>query len=1479
MDTVFADRCPKCGEIVEYTAEASVLECWACHHTFRVAEFVSQRLRVEQALADGEKAKREAAASNAAKAELQERLNGTLHVLDAIQSSQESGKAALDSVLETLKEDRQTYQAMTGLLHAIRADQGKEQDALTRLMCAVMQGQNGTEAKLSEVRRLAERILAAQTDGLLAEKKMQRDIQAELKQLKMDEGVRAKLLKDFMAWSRTMQEGDVKRLQALQDSSGELIKGQREIAAQMKHIDDTMKAGFSKLDKQRLEKLTELYHQATGFQAAREFDKAAEKYLALLAEGGNEAKDAEVYWRLLLCHYGVEYQEENGKLIPIILRPDLTDPSLVTARKDLFMHIKTEEQSRYYSGLLEKIDFYLQRYREVKQDPNWQFDVFISVKQKFNGRSTMDHWAGLRLYKHLKFEDEKLAAMNLKVFNSETTKPPDGEPYEPYIIAALMSAKVMIVVGSTPEFMSSQWVKNEWSRFQYLKRCDEKLTGHSDRKLLCYLIGGMAPNKIPIELDPNVQAIVEGPDSGARLYDVMQRAFPNRVVSVDGPDPYRNMKVEELLERGYVELGDGSFDKASPYFDRVLRKEPKNSDANMGMLLVDLKLRHWTELTKQDVYFRSNKYCRRILDYGDDTIKKVINDALDVISKRILDRKTTELKGYLHAVSVLFEQEKWLDAKKLLDSITPDYKEYAEIYLYKLLAEYELPSEKALCTFIGAFEEHELWEKVCKYATEEQKKKYQGYVDQARLVRGIKPAEELVKSEVKVPDGKIASYKGILIWLVLAVCTAVVVFSPDVVSSACRFWLMQRPLWMWAVIVCVGLILIATPLGWLKKTIGNVRARRRARFSVKVYPNNEVICRWRNDLNMNYAISVDQNWVCEAKKDRAAFSFPADNQKHRIALSCVDPDLVKTNKQACAKCEGNIFIKKGKRKWSLSAVNNAYTALLTIVCSLALAAFAAVMLVMVDSFIELDARGGTADGRNHFTRLQWTEIRNLEIPSLVGTDSSIQYVIRRNKQSSDTWETLMVTNSNYFYDIPINTSGTYTYEVEAAYLKGPDAEPVVIGSERAEVHIPATDSDAITIVSEPSKRFLSTVSADVVAVSETMEHPLIGLRLFGKTMQERMPSPYAPVPMTDAGDTGSIVVHTRGKNLIDSAVWEDTEYEGVTTTRNADGSITVKGANMASYVVNHPVTASLILQPGTYSLSGGSTEDNCYLVMAYEQENGMTSFQVSPATFVIEEENTPALIYLQVAVGTSVDVTIYPQLECGDAITDYEPYQDGGTANVLTPNGLPGIPVTSGGNYTDENGQQWICDEIDLVRGIYVKNVHSVAIDDTYQWAIANCIDGVNILYCDGLLLPKTGQDAGFCSHFQYGFHSAYSGLDGYIGIQNERVANQYVRIWVATTMSRDEFMAYVANQYAMGTPLTICYPTVKEERALEDGEGGDFRSMTSQARNTTICNDAGAGMTVRYLTDLADQAEEANEDEVESATSVPNDVEYAVTE
>ena len=56
---------------------------------------------------------------------------------------------------------------------------------------------------------------------------------------------------------------------------------------------------------------------------------------------------------------------------------------------------------------------------------------------------------------------------------------------------------------------------------------------------------------------------------------------------------------------------------------------------------------------------------------------------------------------------------------------------------------------------------------------------------------------------------------------------------------------------------------------------------------------------------------------------------------------------------------------------------------------------------------------------------------------------------------------------------------------------------------------------------------------------------------------------------------------------------------------------------------------------------------------------------------------------------------------------------------VATPNGLPGIPVTSGGNYTDANGQQWICDEIDLVRGLYVQRTNVKTFDGTEKWNLA----------------------------------------------------------------------------------------------------------------------------------------------------------------
>ncbi len=77
------------------------------------------------------------------------------------------------------------------------------------------------------------------------------------------------------------------------------------------------------------------------------------------------------------------------------------------------------------------------------------------------------------------------------------------------------------------------------------------------------------------------------------------------------------------------------------------------------------------------------------------------------------------------------------------------------------------------------------------------------------------------------------------------------------------------------------------------------------------------------------------------------------------------------------------------------------------------------------------------------------------------------------------------------------------------------------------------------------------------------------------------------------------------------------------------------------------------------------------------------------------------------------------QIEIGTKATAYEPYREQ-LLTLPTPNGLPGIPVTSGGNYTDPQGQQWVCDEVDLERGVKVQMVDKTAFDSTKTLAEQN---------------------------------------------------------------------------------------------------------------------------------------------------------------
>ena len=85
-----------------------------------------------------------------------------------------------------------------------------------------------------------------------------------------------------------------------------------------------------------------------------------------------------------------------------------------------------------------------------------------------------------------------------------------------------------------------------------------------------------------------------------------------------------------------------------------------------------------------------------------------------------------------------------------------------------------------------------------------------------------------------------------------------------------------------------------------------------------------------------------------------------------------------------------------------------------------------------------------------------------------------------------------------------------------------------------------------------------------------------------------------------------------------------------------------------------------------------------------------------------------------------------PIVSAGDGGTITVTIGDGAderqTITLQTPNGLPGIPVTSGGNYTDPTGRQWVCDEVDLERGVRVQRIDKSAFDNTKTLAEQNAI-------------------------------------------------------------------------------------------------------------------------------------------------------------
>lgn len=218
--------------------------------------------------------------------------------------------------------------------------------------------------------------------------------------------------------------------------------------------------------------------------------------------------------------------------------------------------------------------------------------------------------------------------------------------------------------------------------------------------------------------------------------------------------------------------------------------------------------------------------------------------------------------------------------------------------------------------------------------------------------------------------------------------------------------------------------------------------------------------------------------------------------------------------------------------------------------------------------------------------------------------------------------------------------------------------------------------------------------------------------------------------------------------------------------------------------------------------------------------------------------------------GTPSPENPVPIVSAGDGGNIAVTVNDGGDASqpllIPTPNGLPGIPVGSGGNYTDSSGQQWISDEVDLARGVYVQRVNTYLIDDSTKVAINWRISGPEVLRAYlGVPGKSTTEYAIMCNIFEYNSTSGASKLP-INQCTDEATGNIYIAV---TPEWGNDFVSIKAKlielgcliQYVLATPIETPIPA----EALQA-----YRALHTYHPSTNIFGEDNVGLKAQYVAD-----------------------------
>lgn len=361
----------------------------------------------------------------------------------------------------------------------------------------------------------------------------------------------------------------------------------------------------------RNETVTNLFRRANDLRITSEFDKAEELYEKILEIDNCEA---EAHWGIVLCKYGIEYVEDPA-----------THSRIPTCHRTLFEAVKSSAEYRsaiqyadsmqrtIYEQEADAIDKLQKDILAVasKEEP---FDVFICYKETDEfGRRTVDSTIANDLYHYLTNEGFKV------FFAAITLEDKLGCEYEPYIFSALNSAKVMLVLGTKPEYFKAVWVRNEWSRFLKLVKADRS-------RLIIPCYRDMDPYNLPDEF-----AHLQAQDMAKLgfVQDIVRGI--KKVIGTPAPQaaPVQNQagskydpSITTMLKRVDIFLEDGDWDSADDYCERVLDINPECSEAYLGKLMAELEIHNKNAILECRRPINANPNYHKIIKFGSDELRR-----------------------------------------------------------------------------------------------------------------------------------------------------------------------------------------------------------------------------------------------------------------------------------------------------------------------------------------------------------------------------------------------------------------------------------------------------------------------------------------------------------------------------------------------------------------------------------------------------------------------------------------------------------------------------------------------------------------------------------------------------------------------------------------------------------------------------------------------------------------------------------------